>query len=293
MGTAKTVLITLATLVVMALAGAALVVGGGLYDVAATQQHWQPVYSLLERAMHQSVRLRSRNIEPPPDMALDDPRLLARGAACFRDKCVQCHGAPGVAQQDFGQSMQPLPGPLVDATQRWKPRELYWLTRHGIRMSGMPAWQFHMADEDIWAVVGFLQKLPALTPQQYAQAVMTTASAAADAPSAAPACIRPPSSPASVMRTPDRLRGATALAQYACNACHTIPGIPGSHPQVGPPLAGIGRRSLIAGKLANTPENMVAWLTRTHEIDPRTAMPSLGVSQEDARDMAAYLRTLD
>ena len=287
MGTAKTVLITLATLAALALAGAALVVGGGLYDVAATKQHWQPIYSLLERAMHQSVRLRARNIEPPPDMALDDPRLLVRGAACFRDKCVQCHGAPGVAQQDFGQSMQPLPGPLVDATQRWRPRELYWLTRHGIRMSGMPAWQFHMADEDIWAVVGFLQKLPTLTPQQYAQA--TTANAA----SAAPACTRPPSSTAAAMRPPDRVRGATALTQYACSACHTIPGIAGSHPQVGPPLAGMARRTLIAGKLANTPENMVRWITRTHEVDPRTAMPSLGVAEEDARDMAAYLGTLD
>jgi mono/diheme cytochrome c family protein len=189
----------------------------------------------------------------------------------------------------------------VDATQRWKPRELYWLTRHGIRMSGMPAWQFHMADEDIWAVVGFLQKLPALTPQQYAQATTTTAAATAsaatfattNATSAAPACNRPPSSPASAMRPPDRLRGATALAQYACSACHTIPGIPGSHPQVGPPLAGIGRRTVIAGKLANTPENMVVWITRTHEIDPKSAMPSLEVSQEDARDMAAYLSALD
>ena len=287
MGTAKTVLITLATLAALALAGAALVVGAGLYDVAATKQHWQPVYSLLERAMHQSVRLRARNIEPPPDVALDDPRLLVRGAACFRDKCVQCHGAPGVAQHDIGQGMQPLPGPLVDATQRWKPRELYWLTRHGIRMSGMPAWQFHMADEDIWAVVGFLQKLPALTPQQYAQA--TTANAT----STAPACTRPPSSPAVAMRPPDRLRGATALTQYACSACHTIPGIAGSHPQVGPPLAGMARRTLIAGKLANTPENMVRWITRTHEVDPKTAMPSLGVAEEDARDMAAYLGTLD
>lgn len=289
MGTAKTVLITLATLAALALAGAALVVGGGLYDVAATKQHWQPIYSLLERAMHQSVRLRARNIEPPPDMALDDPRLLVRGAACFRDKCVQCHGAPGVAQHDIGKGMQPLPGPLVDATQRWKPRELYWLTRHGIRMSGMPAWQFHMADEDIWAVVGFLQKLPALTPQQYAQAIKTTANAT----SAAPACTRPPSSTAAAMRPPDRVRGATALTQYACSACHTIPGIAGSHPQVGPPLAGMARRTLIAGKLANTPENMVRWITRTHEVDPRTAMPSLGVAEEDARDMAAYLGTLD
>ena len=99
MGAPKTVLLTVAALGLAGAAAGALVVYGGLYDVAATQQHFQPVYSLLETAMHQSVRMRARNIEPP---RLDDERLVMRGAACFRDKCVQCHGAPGVAQGDIG-----------------------------------------------------------------------------------------------------------------------------------------------------------------------------------------------
>ena len=285
MRTAKIVLLTLLTLACIALAGAVAVVGGGLYNVAATRQHWQPVYSLMETAMRQSVRLRARNIEAPA--SLDDPRLVVRGAACFRDKCVQCHGAPGVAQEPIGKSMQPLPGPLVDAARRWKPRELYWVTRHGVRMSGMPAWQFHMAEEDIWAVVAFLQVLPAMSPQQYAQAAE---------PSAAPVCSAPSSLPiaaAATLRVGDADRGKQALAQYACSACHTIPGIAGSHPQVGPPLAGLASRSLIAGRLANTPDNLVLWITRTHEVDARSAMPSMGVSEGDARDMAAYLGALD
>lgn len=284
MRTARIVLLTLLTLAALALAGVFAVVRLGLYDVAATKQHFQPVYSILEHAMHQSVRLRARNIEAPP--TLDSPQLLARGAACFRDKCVACHGAPGVAQQDFGQSMQPLPGPLMDATQRWKPRELYWLTRHGIRMSGMPAWQFHLADDDLWAVVAFLQKLPSLSPQQYGQAT---------ADSAAPACPAPETAaPAThAAHVADPRRGKLALTQHACHACHTIPGIPGNSPQVGPPLAGMAHRTLIAGKLANTPDNMVRWITRTHEVDPRSAMPDMGVTEQDARDMAAYLGTLD
>ena len=139
--------------------------------------------------------------------------------------------------------------------------------------------QFHVADEDIWAVVGFLQKLPGPTPQQYAQATAT---------SAAPACTRPPSSPAPAMRPGDRAR-RDGLPQYACSACHTIPAIAGSHPQVAPPLAGMVCRTLIAGKLANTPENMVHWITRTYEVDPKSAMPSLGVMEEDARVTAVYL----
>jgi cytochrome c1 len=65
-----------------------------------------------------------------------------------------------------------------------------------------------------------------------------------------------------------------------------------SSPHVGPPLAGIAGRTLIAGKLANTPDNMVRWLRHTKEVDPMTAMPELGVTEQDARDIAAYLATL-
>lgn len=286
MGAPKTVLLTVAALGLAGVAAGALVVYGGLYDVAATQQHFQPVYSLLETAMHQSVKMRARNIEPP---RLDDERLVMRGAACFRDKCVQCHGAPGVAQGDIGKSMQPLPGPLVDARHHWKPRELYWLTKHGIRMSGMPAWEFRLPEEDLWSVVAFMARLPDLTPQQYAEATRVEATGVQGAP-VRTAC--GPAAAAAPLRVADAQRGARALYQYACSACHTIPGITGSSPNVGPPLAGIGGRSLIAGKLANTPDNMVRWLRQTHEVDPLTAMPEMGVSEQDAHDIAAYLAAL-
>jgi mono/diheme cytochrome c family protein len=195
---------------------------------------------------------------------------------------VQCHGAPGVAQGDIGKSMQPLPGPLVDARHHWKPRELYWLTKHGIRMSGMPAWEFRLSEEDLWSVVAFLARLPDLTPQQYAEATRVEASDARGAP-AVPSC--GPAASEAPGQAGDVERGA-------CNACHTIPGITSSFPNVGPPLAGIGGRSLIAGKLANTPDNMVRWLRRTHEVDALTAMPEMGVTEQDARDIAAYLAML-
>lgn len=273
----------------LGLAGAgagALVVYGGLYNVAATVQHTQPVYSLLETAMHQSVKLRARNIETPK---LDDERLVMRGAACFRDKCVQCHGAPGVSQGDIGKSMQPLPGPLVDARHHWKPRELYWLTKHGIKMSGMPAWEYRLSEEELWSVVAFLARLPDLTPQQYAQATRFEPTGVQGAATGS-ACGAAPDG-ASV-RAGEADRGRRALHQYACSACHTIPGVTSSSPHVGPPLAGIGGRTLIAGKLANTPDNMVRWLRHTREVDPMTAMPELGVTEQDARDIAAYLATL-
>jgi mono/diheme cytochrome c family protein len=274
---------TLALALFAGLVVAAVVVFGGLYNVAASEQHLQPVYTVLEKAMRQSVKLRARNIEPPP---LADETTVLRGAACFRDKCVQCHGAPGVSQDDIGKSMQPLPGPLVDARQHWRPRELYWLTRHGIKMSGMPAWERRLTDDELWSVVAFMQRLPDLNAAQYGELV-ARAPAAPSCGASLPGAVLPPLMPG------DADRGRQALFQYACNACHSIPGVTGSNANVGPPLAGLAGRSLIAGKLANTPDNMVLWLRKTQEVKPLTAMPQLGVTGQDARDIAAYLGGLN
>lgn len=288
MGTTKTFLLTVAALGAAAVVSAAWVVLGGLYDVAANTPHLQPVHTLLETAMRQSVRLRASDIRPPP---LDDAQLVARGAACYRAKCVQCHGAPGVAQGDIGKSMQPLPGPLVDARQRWHARELYWVTKNGIRMSGMPAWEYRLSEDDLWALVAFLQHLPDMTPQQYEAQAQAGAPVMAPGVSPGPTCA--PGPRASDGTGDSVKRGQRALSQYACNACHIIPGVTGSSPHVGPSLAGVARRDMIAGKLANTPEHMVRWLRHTHTVDPLSAMPEMGVTERDARDIAAYLATLD
>lgn len=279
-------------LVVAALLGlgiAAVVVWRGLYDVSATSAHTQPVYSLLEVAMHRSVKLRAADIKPP-DLSSED--LMARGGACFRDWCVQCHGAPGVAPSPVGMSLQPQPGSLVDAGSRWHTRELYWITRHGIKMSGMPAWEFRLSDQDIWAVTGFLARLPSLSPRQYA--LMTQGGAAGgQCQTLQGACATPPCAPApSAPRGGLTSRTADApllFRQYACTACHSIPGVVGSELHVGPPLRGFAKRSLIAGRLANTEADLIRWIRFPRRIDPDTAMPDLGVSQADARVMARYL----
>ncbi|MES2756361.1 MAG: cytochrome c [Pseudomonadota bacterium] len=158
-----------ATLLLAAVAGAligAAVLRSGWYDIGATKQHLQPVHTVLEQGMRDSVRHHARNVVAPD---LTSPQLLMRGAALYRDNCAQCHGGPGFAQSDWGKSMQPLPGPLVDATRHWQARELYWITRNGIKMSGMPAWEYHLADGDLWALVAFMQRLPSLTPKAYAE----------------------------------------------------------------------------------------------------------------------------
>jgi cytochrome c len=90
----------------------------------------------------------------------------------------------------------------------------------------------------------------------------------------------------------DPRHGAELIRRYGCGSCHTIPGIPGAKTGVAPPLVGIAGRAYIAGVLPNTPENMVDWIHNPPAVDPKTAMPYLGVSKGEARDIAAYLYTL-
>ena len=90
----------------------------------------------------------------------------------------------------------------------------------------------------------------------------------------------------------DVARGRQLITDYGCTSCHAIPGIKGPKGAVGPPLAGIGARTIIAGKIQNTPQNMMAWLQNPQALSPGNAMPNLNVKPEDARDITAYLFTL-
>jgi cytochrome c1 len=88
------------------------------------------------------------------------------------------------------------------------------------------------------------------------------------------------------------VRGEQVLEAYGCGACHTIPGVRGARGLVGPPLLWWSRRSFIAGQVPNTPENLVRWIRNPQTVEPRTAMPALGLTEQQARDAAEYLYTL-
>ena len=83
--------------------------------------------------------------------------------------------------------------------------------------------------------------------------------------------------------------GRDAILAYGCGACHAIAGIPSADGRVGPPLTGVAERRYLGGQLVNTPENMVRWISDPQAYAPGTAMPNLGVSEAEARDIAAYL----
>lgn len=285
-------LVVLAGLAVAAALGAVWFVYAGIYNPAATVQHTAPVYWLLNLTMRQAVQRHARDIRVP---TLDQPALHARGALLYRAHCVQCHGAPGVAPDAFALGMMPLPANLALTARAWQdPAELYWVIKYGIKMSGMPAWEFRLSDADLWAVTGFVNTLPGLAPVDYqalpAAALPTVA--ALSALTVAPAVNAATSGATTSSGQADSARGKIALQQYACIACHVIPGVVAANNPVGPSLAGIGSRKYLAGVLPNTPGNMLRWLQAPQQLAPGTAMPDLGVATADARDMAAFLETL-
>ena len=266
-------------LIVLAGAGAAAwLVGFGHYDVAGNTPHTKPVYTLLQLTKEQSVRRQARHLAVPP---LQDAALQARGAACFRALCVQCHGAPGVAPEPIGLAMQPLPGSLADAPRHWSAAEIYWITRNGIKMTGMPAWQHRLHDNDLWAVVAFVQQLPRLSPAELHETWRALQGAPCE-----------PRASEDALEPADAARGRLTLTQYGCHGCHRIDGIAGPDSHVGPPLHDFARRLTLPGARPHTQAQLVAWLRHPRALDPHTAMPDLGVSERDARDIAAYLETL-
>lgn len=272
-------------LAILAALGGAAFVYFGVYNVAATVQHTKPVYRLLNTSLMRSVAQRAKEIETPP---LDDPQRIANGLALYRDHCLNCHGAPGVPPNAFALGMTPVPANLAYTAKHWEAREVYWVARYGIKMTGMPAWEFRLPADEIWDITAFVMAMPRITPRDYAARVKAMDEGPlkpAQTQARKDAAMPPPIEG-------DAARGKRALQQYACITCHEIPDVVGAIHPVGPPLAGMARRGFIGGVLPNTRANMVRWLRDPQAIDAHTAMPNLGVTEQDAHDLAAFLETL-
>ncbi|MEN3614500.1 c-type cytochrome [Plantactinospora sp. ZYX-F-223] len=107
------------------------------------------------------------------------------------------------------------------------------------------------------------------------------------------ACARVPPPPPPELREGHPDRGARLIQQYGCGGCHAVPGVDRADGLVGPPLDRFGSRSYIAGALPNSAENLMRWIQDPQSVEPGTAMPDLGVTATDARDITAYLFTLE
>jgi len=145
-------------------AGALFVAGSGVVSVAASRGHFPFVEGLLEWAMRRSVQHHAEDLAPPD---LDSPDRRSLGAAHFHGGCAFCHGAPTIPISPVAQHMLPPPPDLRRAAAEWKPQELFWIVKHGLKYTGMPAWTSQQRDDEVWTVVAFLRQLPALDARGY------------------------------------------------------------------------------------------------------------------------------
>ena len=154
-----------------------------------------------------------------------------------------------MARQDVGKGMTPVPPNLAHTASNRTPAEIFWAIKHGIKMTGMPSWQFIFTDEEIWEIVAFMRQMSKLSPVEYqAIAARVDSKETAQTEEAEASSARSGTAPEVL---PNADRGRLAMYGYACIACHRIPGLVGPQADVGPPLAGIGARRYIAGVLTN------------------------------------------
>ena len=150
---------------VVAIAISALIYAG-IYDVAATEPHWSVTTWLLETARVRSIKVYSAGIQVPP--GLDDPAKVLIGVEHYAAHCAVCHGAPGVPKGDIARGLYPPPPDLAKTAPLYTTAQLFWIAKHGIKMTGMPAWSDH-SDDELWAIVAYLEKLPGMSEQDYAR----------------------------------------------------------------------------------------------------------------------------
>lgn len=101
--------------------------------------------------------------------------MVIAGTGHFAAHCAVCHGAPGVPQSDIAKGLYPAPPDLAHAATRHKPAELFWIVKHGIKMTGMPNWKDH-SDQELWSTVAFMQRLPGMSEADYGKLILATLS---------------------------------------------------------------------------------------------------------------------
>jgi cytochrome c553/cytochrome c2 len=222
--------------------------------------------------------------------AADRGRLLAEQGDAARQvpACVNCHGPGGVGEPP---AMPYLAGLdqryLVAALNAWKEG-----TRNNDAGQQMATAAKGMTADDVAAVA---QYYAALAPPRPAPRDIVAAPAVRKTPASGAA----PASGGTLVNAPVRAgdpargRAIVASGEHGCTACHAIPGIRGARGIVGPPLGGLARRSFLAGQLPNNADVLVAFLRDPAALAPRTGMPDVGLSDQQARDIAAFLLTLE
>lgn len=134
----------------------------GVYSVGADVPHWQITRDAIGMVREHAIDRRAADIKPP---SLDDPAMIRLGAEHYSEMCVGCHLAPSVDHSDLREGLYPKPPNLTRFAPH--PAEAFWVIKHGLKMTGMPAWGESHDDHEIWAIVAYLQKQPKMNVAEY------------------------------------------------------------------------------------------------------------------------------
>ncbi|PEQ12448.1 cytochrome C [Novosphingobium sp. PC22D] len=143
---------------------AAIAIYLGVYNIAADAPHYRPTYWLIENLRDQSIAVRAKSIAVPKDLA--DPKRASAGAGLYTEMCSGCHLAPGMEKTEISQGLYPQAPELARVSDH-TPAQQFWIIKHGVKLTAMPAWGKTHDDKLIWDMVAFIQQLPKLSPAQY------------------------------------------------------------------------------------------------------------------------------
>ncbi|HEY5559809.1 MAG TPA: cytochrome c [Steroidobacteraceae bacterium] len=160
-------IIWLLGLLALIVAGKAAFIWSGTYNIAADEPHWTITERVMETVRDRSIAVRASGIVVPD---LDDEASIRAGAGNYDAMCTGCHLKPGVEKTEQSDGLYPAP-PELARNRIDDPAAAFWVIKHGIKMSGMPAWGKSMEDEYIWGMVAFLRQLPDMSQDRYVELV--------------------------------------------------------------------------------------------------------------------------
>lgn len=150
---------------------AALIIGGlifiysGVYNISAMDHHSRMTLWMMNTVRDKSIRYNTDDNIKMPD--LSDSTLIEMGFEHYREMCAGCHGGPGIEKSEIARGLYPSPPNLKNISDEWTPRQLFWITKNGLKMTGMPGFGPTHPDEKIWAIVAFTKQLKTMTKEQY------------------------------------------------------------------------------------------------------------------------------
>ncbi|MCI0539288.1 MAG: c-type cytochrome [Verrucomicrobiales bacterium] len=253
----------MAVLLAGILIGGGLVAVSGIIPIKASSGHWAITGWFLNFTKERSVATHTLGLKEP---ALDEPWLVLKGAGHYETGCRPCHGSPGLPHPRIAQEMTPPPPDLGLATLKWEPRELFYIVKHGIKFTGMPAWPASQRDDEVWAMVAFLREFPRLDTERYRCLALGENALTESVP----------------MHDLEATEKAPQAVSHSCGRCHGV--------------NGQGRESPAFPKLAGQkPDYLFASLQAFARGERHSGMMepiAAGLSSEQMRELALYYGNL-